>query len=607
LADKQAIQTLADVVSKGTKIARLHAIWALGQIGRNDAKAFEPLLYLVKDPDADVRGQISKVVGDGGFKRGIIGVMFGLADPEPRARFHAAMAAGKLKIKETIPALLKMLNENNDSDPYLRHAGAMALASIGDQDAIRKAATDISVPVRMAALQAMRRLQMPETADFLNDGDNKIVLEAARAIYDLPIPAALPKLAGMTKHNLKNVPEPAVLRALAANYRLGTAESAQALVSLATRSDVPTPLREQALRMLQAWEKPSARDWVVGLWRPLPERPGVDVADALRPALGSFMTGPDKIRTEAARLAAKHGMTEIGPALREMAADKKRRTGVRIASLQALETLKDVQLEQSAKGALGDDDPRLRHQGRRILLQKVSKVEAVQTLAKVLDEGAVVERQGALGLLAKIQTAEADDLLEHWLDQLLAKKAPAEIQLDIILAVSDNKKPSLKKKLAKHEATRDAKNPVSVYREAMLGGDADAGRKVFFEKAEVSCLRCHKVAGLGGEVGPDLTGIGKKYKRDYLLESIVDPNKQIAKGYETVVLTLNSGLTKIGVLKSEDANEVRIMTAEGQLLAIPKSQIDDRSRGPSAMPSDLIQKMSRTEVRDLVEFLAGLQ
>ena len=49
------------------------------------------------------------------------------------------------------------------------------------------------------------------------------------------------------------------------------------------------------------------------------------------------------------------------------------------------------------------------------------------------------------------------------------------------------------------------------------------------------------------------------------------------------------------------------MTAEGQLLTLAKFQIDERSRGPSAMPSDLIQKMSRREVRDLVEFLAGLQ
>jgi quinoprotein glucose dehydrogenase len=120
-------------------------------------------------------------------------------------------------------------------------------------------------------------------------------------------------------------------------------------------------------------------------------------------------------------------------------------------------------------------------------------------------------------------------------------------------------------------------------------------------------LRCHKINGTGGEVGPDLTGIGKKQKRDYLLESLVDPNKQIAKGYETTVITLNNGLVKSGILKSEDAKEVRLMNADGQIITIAKSQIDDRSRGPSAMPSDLVQKLSRSEIRDLVEYLAGLQ
>ena len=148
---------------------------------------------------------------------------------------------------------------------------------------------------------------------------------------------------------------------------------------------------------------------------------------------------------------------------------------------------------------------------------------------------------------------------------------------------------------------------MSAYREALFGGDADAGRKIFFEKSEVSCLRCHKINGLGGEVGPDLTDTGKKHPRDYLLESIVDPNKQIAKGFETIVVTLNSGIIKTGILKSEDAKELRLMTPEGQIIRIAKKDIDERSRGPSAMPGDLIQKLSRTEVRDLVEFLAGLQ
>ena len=157
---------------------------------------------------------------------------------------------------------------------------------------------------------------MPEAADFLNDVDPQIVTEAARAIYDQPIPAALPKLAQALRNNLKDVREPAIKRMLAANYRLGGKENARALVLAATRSDVPASMREQALKWLQTWEKPPGRDVVVGLWRPLSERPGADVAEVLRPALASLMTGPDKIRTEGAKLAAKHGMKEIGPALR---------------------------------------------------------------------------------------------------------------------------------------------------------------------------------------------------------------------------------------------------------------------------------------------------
>ena len=94
----------------------------------------------------------------------------------------------------------------------------------------------------------------------------------------------------------------------------------------------------------------------------------------------------------------------------------------------------------------------------------------------------------------------------------------------------------------------------------------------------------------------------------YLLESIVDPNKQIAKGYESVVITLQNGLTRTGILKSEDANHVRIMTAEGQLLAIPKAEIDERSRDPSAMPSDPGgEDVAHRAARPGAEFLSTLK
>jgi quinoprotein glucose dehydrogenase len=609
-ASTAGVLQLDFILKHGKPLAKLHAIWALGQIGRKkvatDPKAYDLVLAASSDTDPEVRVQALKVLGDGKVAAGAKAARAGLRDKEPRVRFYAAMAVGKIGDKAAFSDVLDMLKANKDDDPYLRHAGVMALAGIANKEALLKSANDASAPVRLATLLAMRRLEMPEVAVFLQDIDPKIVLEAARAIYDVPIPDALPQLAQRSKGSLKDVPNPTVLRVLAAHYRLGGKENAQALVNAAARSDVALPMREQALKMLAAWENPSGRDWVVGLWRPVKSRPSSDVAEALRPALASLMTGPDKLRTEGAKLAAKHGMKEIGPALRELVNDKLRPAGVRIESLQALETLKDAALSDAAKTALDDADPRLRHQGRRILLASASKADAVASLAKVLDDGAMVEKQGALDLLAK-RLPDSEAVLERWLDLMLAKKAPPELQLDIVLALRDAKKPSINTKLAAYEATRNAKDPMSYFRESVVGGDAESGRRVFFEKSEVSCLRCHKVAGIGGEVGPDLTGIGKKYKRDYLLESLVDPNKQIAKGYESVVVTLQNGKLLSGILKSEDAKELRLMNADGQIIAIPKAEIEDRGRGPSAMPSDLTQKLSRSEVRDLVEFLARLQ
>jgi len=105
----------------------------------------------------------------------------------------------------------------------------------------------------------------------------------------------------------------------------------------------------------------------------------------------------------------------------------------------------------------------------------------------------------------------------------------------------------------------------------------------------------------------ELTGIGVKQKRDYLLESIVLPSKTIAKGFETVVLVLTNGKTLTGVLRQEDAREVQVMTPEGQLLKVAKNQIEERTTGKSAMPEDLIKHLSRQDLRNLVEFLAGLK
>ena len=92
-----------------------------------------------------------------------------------------------------------------------------------------------------------------------------------------------------------------------------------------------------------------------------------------------------------------------------------------------------------------------------------------------------------------------------------------------------------------------------------------------------------------------------------LKESIVDPNRQIAKGFETVVLALKDGTTVSGVLKEENATEIRLITPEAQYITVAKKDVEARETGKSAMPEDAIKHLSKSELRDLVEFLANLK
>ena len=141
----------------------------------------------------------------------------------------------------------------------------------------------------------------------------------------------------------------------------------------------------------------------------------------------------------------------------------------------------------------------------------------------------------------------------------------------------------MRSRLEQYEASKPKNDPLAPYRETLAGGNARRGRRIFLTKAEVSCLRCHKVPGLngkpsGGEVGPELTGIGSRQNREYILESLVAPNQKIAQGFESVVLATSDGKLVTGVLRGEDDKEVRLMTAEGQPLTVPSG----RSRSASA-------------------------
>jgi quinoprotein glucose dehydrogenase len=363
--------------------------------------------------------------------------------------------------------------------------------------------------------------------------------------------------------------------------------------------------------MLSQWAKPSPRDRVLGSWRPLDEREASIAAAALRSSLAPIFSGPATVRRKAAEVASKLGVTEVVPELVRLLNDKSADASARAAALAALGQLKASSLAAAAKTALADQAPELRIEGRRILA-KLNPPASIAEHKKALAAGTLPEKQAAIDTLGNIAEPAADEVLLDLFTKTTSGDLAPELRLDCVATVRDKlnrpnrlltwpAREELRKLLAAYDESI-ASDPSAAYKIALAGGDAARGKAVFFEKVALSCVRCHKIDGAGGEVGPDLTKIASDKTRDYLLESIVEPNKTVAKGFETVIITLDDGRVVNGIVKSQTADELTLVNAEAQTITIPTSEILDRTTGQSAMPADLVKQMSLLELRDLVQF-----
>jgi len=122
------------------------------------------------------------------------------------------------------------------------------------------------------------------------------------------------------------------------------------------------------------------------------------------------------------------------------------------------------------------------------------------------------------------------------------------------------------------------------------------------------CLRCHKVAGQGGEIAPDLSDIGAKYPREEILESILDPSRRIVDGYKLAWLELDDGRTLFGLVKGEERGELLLYDTQGELVRVEKSSIESRGTSErSIMPDGLSQLLSKEDLSDLLEWLVTLK
>ena len=218
----------------------------------------------------------------------------------------------------------------------------------------------------------------------------------------------------------------------------------------------------------------------------------------------------------------------------------------------------------------------------------------------------VPERRDALNTLAA---------RKPWAKELLAaveagKLPRTDLTADLVRQLRNLKDPSLDAQLAQvwgnvRETTGDRARLIAQYKALLSAKPSRApepslGRAVF---AKV-CQQCHTLFGVGGQVGPDLTG-SNRADLDYLLSNVLDPSALIGKDYLAHVFATTDGRVLTGIIRAEDKDRVTLATAN-EIITLPKSEIEERrSSEQSMMAEDLWKPLSEHEIRSLVSYLAS--
>lgn len=586
------------------QLARVHAIWGIGQLTRQDKIYASALMPLLKDADSEIVAQVAKALGDARINAAANDLIPLLKNTNPRVRFFAAEALGRMTYTDAVTPLIEMLATNNDEDVYLRHAAVLALSRIGKVEPIVALVNNPSKALRTAAVLVLRRLRNENVVLFLQDKDEYIVAEAARAINDdLSIVGALPALAATLKET-RFTSEVILRRAINAALRVGSDKELDLLIAFATRTDIKDDIKAEALATLGTWAMPSVMDRVDGRHRGKIERDPTGVKTKIAPYIAGFLKdkNPETLIATAGLLSDLK-MTEANTQLAQIY-DNTDNAKVKAAILPALNGLNYTQIDAIIKKGMEDADESVRTVALGLLNNNnVTKASLPAIVNAIFTKGSIREQQKMLEVLGKMEADKTQVILDDLINQLRDKKLSPNLSLELKEAVDASGVAALKTKLA---AIKPAASVMEEYAETLFGGNRFQGRNIFNNNSTAQCVRCHAVGGTGGAVGPSLTYIADVLTREQLLQALVEPSARLAPGYGTVSLTLKDGQVVNGILAKETAEELTLTTSDAEPLVIPVGRITKRENMPSGMPP-MGLLLSKREIRDVVEFLANLK
>jgi len=255
-----------------------------------------------------------------------------------------------------------------------------------------------------------------------------------------------------------------------------------------------------------------------------------------------------------------------GSALKQLAADDSVPQGVRLAAIDALSANRDPRATELLLADFSAATPSIRKSLIAALLRTPARSRA---LLDRIEAGEIAATEvGPLNAAALQRHRDAE--IRRRAKQLLGT------------------------------ASADRQKVVAQYRPALeLVANAKRGQEVF----KKNCSTCHRVAGIGVDVAPDIADSRVKTPRQ-LLTDILIPNAAIDNNYLSYTIITADGRTLTGIIAAETPTSLTLKQPENKTVTLLRSQIDQmQSAGVSLMPEGLERNIDRQQMADLISFI----
>jgi putative heme-binding domain-containing protein len=545
---------------------KLEFLWTYQSI---DHPHPELLTELLRAKDFRVRAAATRVIGHWADRlpNALELLAAQVADEHPRVRLEAVRVLGSIRDPQSFVLALRVLN--NPVDQWIDYAAWMTCRELESLwlPKLREGTLSLGSESRHLPF-ALKAVNSPAVVPSLV----QLVKEKRVAANDLPNVLALIAELGNAAE-LRPVFELAVAEgtapadaaallsglAGAATKRGVTPEGDLAVVErlAGAEAGVPDAVQAAALRAVGAWKREPARGALIKV--------AMDTKASL-----------------ALRLAAVEGVQSLGGA----------------ASVETLVTLtaRNIprEVRAAAATALGFLDAKRGAEAAVLLLQDMKEspddAEPVVLAALARKEGAA-----ALATALDVQPLPPDVAKVALRTLSAAGRSHPELEAAFRTAGGITGKAKI---LSPEEMA-------ALVAEVKEKGDPAAGELVFRRKA-LGCQKCHAIGGAGGTVGPDLVSIGASAQVDYLIDSLLVPNKQVKEGFQTVVVETNDGRVVTGIKVRQTDADLILRTIEDKEINVPLKSIEDQTNGTTLMPVGLTDATTHKEFVDLVRFLSEL-